>query len=72
VLNFRTCSIFEFWRSAGLHAAIFYLVEERFPTTVSPVRVLRLSDWLRTGDADVHESLGALLPVGTGGSRMLA
>jgi len=27
----------------------------------------RLLDWPRTGDEDVHESPGALLPVGTGG-----
>src|ERR1700692_2111820 len=41
-------------------------LERTVSTTVSRVRVLRLFDWPRTRDKDVHESLGALLPVWAG------
>jgi len=42
------------------------------PATVSRVRVLRLFDWPKTRDKDVHESLGVLPPVSAERSRMLA
>jgi hypothetical protein len=40
-----------------IHQAVAYLVPP----------AARLLDWPRTGDEDVHQSPGALLPVGTGG-----
>ena len=35
-------------------------------SAISPCRIPRLLDWPRTGDQDVHKSLGAFLPVGPG------